>query len=175
MFLEQSLRERQNPAEMHQSFQQDLVRLRLVAARAVVQSLSDQTGVGNEKEQLKVSAQVLGLGPKFTLILAIENMSTEAGLLDLFVVFQADITIYKLSSYYIKVINFFFTAITIISVALKVPLVPPGLSHKISVNVEDLKTSVDENKNQIKIFVVKKGQTRPLVAANVTMPATDAL
>lgn len=106
--MEQSLRERQNPAEMHQNFQQDLVRLRLVAARALVQSLTDQTGIGNEKENLKVSAQIIGLGPKFTLILAIENMNSEAGLLDLFVLFQADIALYKLSSYYVKVniINF---------------------------------------------------------------------
>lgn len=53
---------------------------------------------------------------------------------------------------------------------------PPGLSHKVSVNVEDLKTQLmEDNKNQIKVFVVKKGQTRPLVAANVTMPTTDAL
>lgn len=58
---------------------------------------------------------------------------------------------------------------------LKVPLVPPGLSHKISIKVEDLKTNFEENKNLIKVFVVRKGQTRPLVAANVAMPATDVL
>lgn len=53
---------------------------------------------------------------------------------------------------------------------------PPGLSHKVSISVDDLKTNQeDEAKNQIKVFVVKRGQARPLVAANVTMPATDAL
>lgn len=93
------------------------MRLRLVAAKALVQNLADQTGIGNEKEQLKVSAQVLGLGPKFSLILAIENMNSETALLDLFVVFQADVAFYKLSRYYIKVIYFLFTAITVITVA----------------------------------------------------------
>lgn len=106
LFLEQSQRERQNPTEMHQNFQRDLVQLRLVAARTIVQNLTDQTGIGNEKEQLKISAQVLGLGPKFSLILAIENMNSETGLLDLFVIFQADVTLYKLSCYYAKVIAF---------------------------------------------------------------------
>lgn len=43
---------------MHQSFQQDLVRLRLIAARTVVQVNSNQSAAGNEKEQLKLSAQV---------------------------------------------------------------------------------------------------------------------
>lgn len=51
---------------------------------------------------------------------------------------------------------------------------PPGLSHKICVHVEDLKRIVnnDDGKNVIKVFVAKKGQTRPLIAANVTMPIT---
>lgn len=107
LFLEQSMREKQNPTEMHQNFQQDLVRLRLAAARALVQNLADQTGIGNEKEQIKLSAQVLGLGPKFTLILAIENMNFEEGLLDVFVVFQVDVALYKLSRYFVKVIPVF--------------------------------------------------------------------
>lgn len=91
-----------------------------MAARALVQNLADQTGVGNEIEQLKVSAQVLGVGPKFSLILAIENMNSEAGLFDLFVVFQANIAFYKLSCYYVKVIDFLFIAIIIITVLLSI-------------------------------------------------------
>lgn len=46
-------------SDMHQCFQQDLIRLRLLAARATVQNLSVQSGLGNEKEQVKLSAQVL--------------------------------------------------------------------------------------------------------------------
>lgn len=104
LFLEQSLREKQNPTEMHQNFQQDLVRLRLAAARALVENLADQTGIGNEKAQIKLSAQILGLGPTFSLILDIENMSSEEGLLDLLVIFHADIALFKLSCYFVKVL-----------------------------------------------------------------------
>lgn len=43
---------------MHQRFQEDLLRLRLTVARALVQIQSDQTGIGNEKELIKLSAQV---------------------------------------------------------------------------------------------------------------------
>lgn len=103
LFLEQSARERQNPAEMHQGFQRDLVRLRLAAARALVQNLADQTGAGNERARVKLSAQVLGLGPRFSLVLAVENMHSEEGLLDLLLVFQADVALYKLSDYFVKV------------------------------------------------------------------------
>lgn len=45
-------------SDMHQNFQQDLIRLRLVAANAFVQNLNDQYGMGNATEQLKISAQV---------------------------------------------------------------------------------------------------------------------
>lgn len=104
-FLEQSMRERENPIEMHRNFQQDLVRLRLIAASALAQNLADQTGVGNEGAMVKVAAQVIGLGPRFTVTLTIENMHSEVGLLDLFVVFQADVNLYKMSYYYVKVIK----------------------------------------------------------------------
>lgn len=46
-------------SDMHQSFQQDLIRLRLLAARATVENLSVQSGLGNEKEKVKLSAQVI--------------------------------------------------------------------------------------------------------------------
>lgn len=44
--------------EIHQSFQQDLVRLRLTAARDIIAISHDQSATGNEKEQVKLSAQV---------------------------------------------------------------------------------------------------------------------
>lgn len=56
---------------------------------------------------------------------------------------------------------------------VKVPLVPPGLSHKVAINAENRNKEVEEEKNVIKVFVVRKGQTRPLVAANIAMPSVD--
>lgn len=88
---------------MHRNFQQDLIRLRLNAARAMAHSLSDSTGMGNEKEMVKVSAQVLGLGPNFTLVLNLENMNSNKPLLDLSIVFHVRPDLYKLSDYLIPV------------------------------------------------------------------------
>lgn len=107
------MRERQNPADMHQSFQQDLVRLRLTAARALVQNLSDQSGAGNAQEQIKLSAQVLGLGPRFTLILTLENMNANKAVCGVSVAFHVRPSTYKVDNYMILVRNdvkvFFFS------------------------------------------------------------------
>lgn len=150
------MRERQNPIEMHQSFQQDLVRLRLTAARALVQNLSDQSGTGNTEEQIKLSAQVLGLGPKFTLILTLENMNADRPVYNFSVVFHAKPTIYKLSTYFGLV-----------------PLIPPGLSYKMETKVTEILTTEGNPSQAIRVFVMRKGQAHPVLAASISMPPTD--
>lgn len=50
---------------------------------------------------------------------------------------------------------------------------PPGLSHKVAITAENLNKEAEEERNVIKVFVVRKGQNRPLVAANVAMPSVD--
>lgn len=151
---------------MHQNFQQDLIRLRLTAARALVQIQSDQSGIGNEKEMVKLSAQVLGLGPKFTLVLTLENMNSEKALVGLSMVFHCKPTVYKLSNYVIII-----------------PVIPPSLSYKIETKVEEHmfhdgdaleKPEVTIAAQQvIQVFVVRKEQAQPVLAATVNMPPTD--
>ncbi|XP_068898520.1 Bardet-Biedl syndrome 1 protein [Tenebrio molitor] len=161
LFIEQSMRERQNPIEMHQGFQQDLVRLRLTAARALVQNIGDQSGAGNAQEQVKLSAQVLGLGPKFTLILTLENMSSDKAVYNFSVIFHARPTVYKLSNYVVLV-----------------PLIPPGLSYKMETKVSEV---LDERADEqgantwqvIRVFVVRRGQAHPVLAASINMPPTE--
>ncbi|XP_017775574.1 PREDICTED: Bardet-Biedl syndrome 1 protein [Nicrophorus vespilloides] len=159
LFLEQSARERQNPIEMHQHFQQDLIRLRLNAARALVQSQGDQTGVGNDKELIKLSAQVLGLGPKFTLILNLENMNGDKALIDLTMIFHCKSSIYQLSHY-----------------VLRIPLVPPGLIYKAEIKVEDVSSDDFQGQNpvqSVKVFCTRGDDTHPILAATINMPPTD--
>ncbi|XP_050310813.1 Bardet-Biedl syndrome 1 protein homolog [Anthonomus grandis grandis] len=166
LFLEQSIRERQNFLEIHQSFQQDLIRLRLTAARALVQNLSDQSGVGNEKEQIKLSAQVLGLGPKFTIILSLENINPKKPLLDLSVTFHVNPAYYVLSTY-----------------VMKVPLVPPSLSYKMETKVKEVQSTTQEedveveksNFRVIRVFVTRLQICVPVLAATINMPPTELL
>ncbi|KAF2901979.1 hypothetical protein ILUMI_04215 [Ignelater luminosus] len=166
LFLEQSMRERQHAVDMHQSFQQDLVRLRLIAARTVVQVNSNQAAAGNEKEQLKLSAQVLGLGPMFTLILTLENMNSDKALIELSAVFHCKPSIYKLSSY-----------------ISAIPLIPPGLAYKIETKVKECLNSENSTEEGaaisttqiIRVFIVRLGQVQPVLAATINMPPTDPL
>ncbi|KAK5645322.1 hypothetical protein RI129_006622 [Pyrocoelia pectoralis] len=163
LFLEQSLREKQNPMDMHQSFQQDLIRLRLTSARTLLQINSDQSGIGNTKEQIKLSAQVLGLGPKFTLILTLENMNPEKALIQLSAIFHCNPENYQLSLY-----------------VLPIPLIPPGLTYKIHNRVvecinENLPRDETQGNNTIRVFIVRREQIQPVLAATINMPPTDPL
>uniref|UniRef100_A0AAR5QFK4 Bardet-Biedl syndrome 1 N-terminal domain-containing protein n=1 Tax=Dendroctonus ponderosae TaxID=77166 RepID=A0AAR5QFK4_DENPD len=169
LFLEQSIRERKNALEIHQTFQQDLIRLRLSAARALVQNLSDQSGIGNEKEQLKLSAQVLGLGPKFTVILSLENINPNNPLVGLCVTFHVNPLYYVLSLY-----------------AAKVPLIPPSLSYKLETKVEEvIKEGVESddlpvgggkgNCKVIRVFVTRELMPVPVLAATINMPPTELI
>ncbi|XP_030761918.1 Bardet-Biedl syndrome 1 protein homolog [Sitophilus oryzae] len=166
LFLEQSLRERQSAVEIHQTFQQDLLRLRLTTARALVQNLSDQSGVGNEKENIKLSAQVLGLGPKFTVILTLENINPNKVLTGLSVTFHSNPIFYTLTTYIITV-----------------PLIPPSLSYKMETRVQETmsetssETSVAELEpagvKVIRVFVTRYDHPRPILAATINMPPTE--
>ncbi|XP_066144542.1 Bardet-Biedl syndrome 1 protein homolog [Euwallacea fornicatus] len=167
LFLEQSLREKQNALEIHQTFQQELIRLRLTAARALVQNLSDQSGIGNEKEQIKLSAQVLGLGPKFTVILTLENINPLKPLVGLSLTFHCNPALYILSSYVISI-----------------PLVPPGLSYKVENRVQEIireDSSNDQyipdfksdNLKVIRVFVTRGQVSVPVLAATINMPPME--
>ena len=82
LYVDQTLRERENSVAMHRMFQHDLYLLRLNTARAFVESIKTSanpvagsgTGV-SENEPIKMSAQVLGLGPVFRLIIGLCNTS----------------------------------------------------------------------------------------------------
>ncbi|XP_044753442.1 Bardet-Biedl syndrome 1 protein homolog [Coccinella septempunctata] len=165
LFLEQSMREREDPISMHRNFQQDLIRLRLTAAREMAQNLNYQIGSSNEKKQIKLSAQVLGLGPKFTVILSLENISTESPVVDKTVVFHVRPDKYQLSSY-----------------IFKIPLIPPNLSYKLKTTVQEVLSDVPEDTNMIlcdpkqrilRIFVMKGEENVPVIAATINMPPTD--
>lgn len=66
-----------------------------------------------------------------------------------------------------------------------VPLIPPLLSYKMEIKVEEILNSQnieDEIDKQtahigsgqiIRVFVIKKGQIQPVVAATINMPATE--
>ena len=109
--MEQSSRERETGTLMHRVFQHDLFLLRLNTARSFVRALqtssnpitttsSNSTGgnvdeAGSSEATIKLSAQVLGLGPVFKLILGLCNTSVGKPSRYLLISFYCDDKLYK--------------------------------------------------------------------------------
>ncbi|KDR20997.1 Bardet-Biedl syndrome 1 protein homolog [Zootermopsis nevadensis] len=158
VFMEQTLRERENAVAMHQTFQHDLFRLRLNTARACVNALQSCKNPFSmdTHEPIKMSAQVLGLGPTFKIHITLENMSASNPVKDLAITFHCDDKLYIIEKPFIQV-----------------PLLVPGLTYKF----ESLAECIAEVgiSDQVQIFIVKLNYTQPVMAAVINMPISDVL
>ncbi|CAG2064463.1 unnamed protein product [Timema podura] len=159
LFVEQTMRERENTSIMHQTFQQDLLRLRLSTARSCVKALQSCSNPisSSSDEPVKISAQVLGLGPTFQIHLTLQNMSdNNRPSKDLAIVFHCDDKLYNIEKPYIRV-----------------PMLVPGLLYNFMTQVEYV-SDVDVS-DQVRILVVRQNSTQPLLAAAINMPVCDIL
>ncbi|XP_063173081.1 Bardet-Biedl syndrome 1 protein [Candoia aspera] len=158
LYVDQTLRERESGAAMHQVFQMDLSRIRLTAARAYVRALECSMNPISEslQEPLKLNAVVQGMGPVFRLCLNLQNMSENQTVSNLLIYF-----VYDENRYSIK--RPFF----------KAPLLIPGLNYPLATFVECL--SDQGISDIIKVFVLKEGDSRPLLTAHISMPVSEGL
>ncbi|XP_045616559.1 BBSome complex member BBS1 isoform X1 [Procambarus clarkii] len=156
LFVDQTMRERENCVLMHRVFQHDLYRLRLNTARAYVQALETSSNPVSlsQTEPLKLSAQVLGLGPTFKLRVELQNTSSTSPSLQLAVIFHCDDRIYNVNKSYIQI-----------------PILIPGVIHV----VETLITCISELgiSDTVRVFVVKGKASRPLLTAVINMPVAE--
>ena len=97
LFVDQTLRERENSLLMHRVFQHDLYLLRLNTARAFVSSMETSSNPvsTDSEESIKLSAQVLGLGPVFRLLIGLCNTSAGRPSRDLMITFYCDDKLYR--------------------------------------------------------------------------------
>ncbi|XP_076032639.1 Bardet-Biedl syndrome 1 isoform X2 [Oratosquilla oratoria] len=158
LFVDQTMRERENSILMHRVFQHDLYRLRLDTARAYVQALETSSNPVSlsQLEPLKLSAQILGLGPNFKLRVELQNTSTSTPSLNLAVVLHCDDRVYNVQHSYIQI-----------------PMLVPGVIHV----VETLVNCVSELgiADIVRVFVVKGKALRPLLTAVINMPVSEVL
>lgn len=98
IFLEQTVRERENATSIHNIFQAELWRMRLEAAKVTVDILrtGDSTFSGDFQTPLKLLAQVDGLGPDFLLTVTLENISATKTVTDLSVLLHANPEHYRI-------------------------------------------------------------------------------
>lgn len=77
IFIEQTIREKENATQIHNIFQSELWRMRLEAAKVTCDILrtGDSSFSGDYQTPLKLLAQIDGLGPDFLLTVTLENIS----------------------------------------------------------------------------------------------------
>lgn len=158
LYVDQTLRERENAVAMHRAFQMDLSRVRLAAASAYVKALeSSMTPVSsNLSHPLKMNAVVQGLGPTFKLTLNMQNTAACRPAIDLAISFLYDESLYKMRNSF-----------------LKIPLLVPGLIYPVQTFVECM---CDKGVSDIiKVFVLHEGRSAPLLTAHINMPVSEGL
>ncbi|XP_008297331.1 BBSome complex member BBS1 [Stegastes partitus] len=158
LYVDQTLRERENGLVMHRAFQMDLSRLRLAAAKAYVKALeSSLTPMSSSlTEPLKMNAVVQGLGPSFKLTLNVQNTAACRPVMNLAISFLYDESLYRMRSPY-----------------LRIPLLVPGLIYPVETFVEC--TSDKGISDIIKVFVLHEGRSSPLLTAHINMPVSEGL
>ncbi|KAM5138045.1 BBSome complex member BBS1 [Mantella aurantiaca] len=158
LYVDQTLRERENAVAMHRVFQMDLYRLRLHAARAYVKALDASLAPVSStmQEPLTLNAIVQGIGPRFKLILNLQNTSQNRPSMQLLISFLYDERLYQLKPAFFKV-----------------PLLVPGLNYPIETFIDCC--SDKGISGIIKVFVLKEGKSTPLITAHISMPISEGL
>ncbi|XP_066279675.1 Bardet-Biedl syndrome 1 protein-like isoform X2 [Branchiostoma lanceolatum] len=157
LYVDQTMRERENAVTMHRMFQRDLYRLRLDAARSYVKALeTSMTPMSADPlEPLKLSATVNGIGPSFKLTVNLQNTSSATPSINLLITFQYDEKLYQLQRS-----------------SIKVPLLVPGLNYAFQTLVECISDKAIAD--TIKVFVLRKGKSMPIITGNINMPVSEA-
>uniref|UniRef100_A0AAR2KSH5 Bardet-Biedl syndrome 1 N-terminal domain-containing protein n=1 Tax=Pygocentrus nattereri TaxID=42514 RepID=A0AAR2KSH5_PYGNA len=158
LYVDQTMRERENAVAMHRAFQMDLSRMRLAAARAYVKALESSLTPMSASltEPLKMNAVVQGLGPSFKLTLNIQNTAACRPVMNLAISFLYDENLYSMRTAFFKI-----------------PLLVPGLNYPIDTFVECL--SDKGISDIIKVFVLREGKSAPLLTAHINMPVSEGL
>ncbi|KAM9837642.1 BBSome complex member BBS1 [Aulostomus maculatus] len=158
LYVDQTLRERENAVAMHRAFQMDLSRLRLATAKAYVKALESSLAPVSSSlsEPLKMNAVVQGLGPSFKLTLNVQNTAACQPVMNLAISFLYDENLYRMKNSYVRI-----------------PLLVPGLIYPVQTSVEC--TSDKGISDIIKVFVLHEGRSSPLLTVHINMPASEGL
>lgn len=166
IFIEQTIRERENAPVIHNIFQSELWRMRLTAAKTTVDILrtGDSTFSGDiGQAPLKLLAEVVGLGPDFVMNVTLENMSATKIAGGLIILLHADPKHYKIDRRLVQVLPI-------------VPACPMTMDFPITVLVDAegmLPIDLTPENSIIRVMVIKDGQAKPLIASTVVMPPPE--
>ncbi|XP_054846333.1 Bardet-Biedl syndrome 1 protein [Eublepharis macularius] len=158
LYVDQTLRERECSVAMYQVFQMELNRIRLQATRTYAQALESSLTPITEtlQEPLKMNAVVQGIGPTFKLTLHLQTTSATRPAINLLISFLYDEGLYYMARPFFKA-----------------PMLVPGLNYPLETFVECL--SDKGISDVIKVFVLREGESAPLLMAHINMPVSEGL
>jgi Bardet-Biedl syndrome 1 protein len=175
LYLEQTQRERDSAGNMYRILQKDLLRLRLVTAKAYAKAMADGLGVEDLQgtspralaelgPKIRVNCSVRGLGPRFKLSIdlvqgssSLESSSSATPLFDVFLTF-----IYPPSVYHMD------------RSLIVLPVMLPGVHYFVEADISCV--SLSGATDVVKMLVtIGNGGGIPNVAALISMPASPVL
>ncbi|XP_078047896.1 BBSome complex member BBS1-like isoform X2 [Augochlora pura] len=148
LFVEQTIRERSEAKKIHSTFQQGLLRLRLIVAKKTVESLNESQDSG--PCLITMEATVLGLGPSYQIRITLTNVSDEMSDTGLYIVCRSENTDVRP-----RVID--------------VPLLPSGIPIPMALNA----TLTSRISGRVQILLCKKARTKPINVVTVVLPAAE--
>lgn len=154
LFVQQTRREKDQATEMHDALQRALCKLRLSAARTLVNALTDGQGaVMAGASGLRLDAALAGLGPSFQLSLELVNTHSRpsAGLL-LTIAFDA-------------------SAYAVTPASIRLPALLPSLPYSFVVDVEA--TDPTAPPGTLRVYVSSPASSLPVLTASVQMCASQ--
>ncbi|XP_072312573.1 Bardet-Biedl syndrome 1 protein [Eucyclogobius newberryi] len=157
LFVDQTLREREQGPLMHGAFHRDLLRTRLRAAQAYRGALEASAGATHQGP-LKLHAAVQGLGPRFTLTLFVLNAGALRPITGLCVCVLYDPAHY-----------------TVAPPLMRLPLLAPGVTYALSTRVSC--SGPGALCDTIKVCVLQEGpgaSGTPMLTAHINMPLSEA-
>lgn len=154
--LEFMKREREEATEMHREFQRELCKLKVTTARSYVKILTDGEGQISfaESNNLRVHANVQGLGPLFKIKFLIQNTSNKT-LMKIPVVFAYNQNIYKIKR-----------------ARMVIPCLIPGLKYQFSIDVYNIDSTATDG---IKLLVCRPTSPKPLITCLINMPMSEPM
>lgn len=164
LYVEQTQRERDNAPQMHRAFQRDLCKLRLETARSYVKTLTDgQLGTHNVgSADVRVHAQVQGLGPLFVLRVSLQNAGSQP-ITGSRLLLTFDPEMYAMGQGEGS------------QQSIPVPILLPGPKYLVEAEVMNIDAQGRAGQVVLLLFNPNSGSALPMLSATVRMPTSELL
>ncbi|CAJ0927531.1 unnamed protein product, partial [Mesorhabditis belari] len=156
VFVDQTMRERENSAQMHQAYQRDLFMLKHLTTQTffdLSKSSLSSVSIGT-KEAVDITVEVHGFGPVFRLTVKL-NCSSKAPLQDAWLSFVYDPVMYR-----------FETSL------IPVSYVVPGKFYTFFTDVECLHPEKGTS-SEVRALLCRANRSTPIVTTIISMPISE--